>query len=58
VVGQIGGLGEEVFERGALDLFHLAAGPVAGIKIVLEEGSEIDLFEWVFLFGGDGRFFA
>jgi hypothetical protein len=59
VVGQSCGLGEEILERRAFDLFHLAAGAVAGIEIILKEGSEVDLFERIFLFDrGDGIFFG
>ena len=59
VVGKVRRLGEEILERGTLDVLHLAVGAVTGIEIVLEERAEIDLFERIFLFdGGDGIFFV
>ncbi len=59
MVGQVGGLGEEIFERRPLDFFHLAVRAVAGVKIILEKRAEVDLFEGIFLFDrSDGVFFV
>ena len=59
MIGKIRRLGEEILERRALDILHLAVGAVAGIEIVLKERAEINLFEGIFLFcRGDGIFFV
>src|ERR1700756_2116082 len=59
MVGEIRRLGEKILKRRTLDVFHLAVRAIAGIKIVLEEGTEIDLFEGILLFdGGNGIFFG
>jgi hypothetical protein len=59
VIGQSCRLGEKIFERRALDFFHLAAGAITGIEIILEERSEVDFLEGIFLFdGGDGILFV
>ncbi len=53
------GLGKEILERRALDVFHLARAAIAGIEIILEKGAKIDFFEGIFLlFGGRGSFFG
>src|SRR5579872_2837513 len=45
VVRQVRWLRQEVFKRRPFDVFHLAMGTVSRIEIILEEGTEINLFE-------------
>ena len=59
MVGQRAGLGQKVFKRRALDLFHLALTAVAGIEVILEERSKINFLKRIFLIGcRGGRFFG
>ena len=58
MIGQSCGLRQKIFERRALDFFHLAARAVAGVEVVLEERAEVDLFERILLFRRDGSFFG
>src|SRR5438309_2670349 len=46
-----------MFKGRALDVLHLAVSAVAGIEVVLEERTEIDFFEWIFLLGSGGGIF-
>ena len=39
------------------DFFHLSAGAIARVEIVLKERSEVDFLKGIFLFGGDRGLF-
>ena len=59
MVGEIRRLGKKILKRRPLDLLHLAVRAIAGIEIVLEKRTEIDLLERIFLLDrGDGIFFG
>src|SRR3954451_11072478 len=55
MISQIARLRKEVLERRALDFFHFAVGAIAGVEVVLEKRSEIDLFEGIFLLRSGDR---
>src|ERR1700721_1517702 len=57
MVGEIGWLGEKVFERRPFDIFHLVVSAIAGIEVVLEERAEVDLCEGIFLLCRSGGIF-
>jgi len=48
MVGERGGLGEELLEGGLVQLFVFLAGTEAGVEVFLKIRTEVDLFEWVF----------
>ena len=54
MIGEGRGLGEKIFERRPVALFHLAGAAITGIEIIAKERPEIDLLERIFFLGCGG----